>query len=168
MIRHVLLEDKADWVTIDEKTGKITSTKKMDRESPFVDDNNIYRVVIGAIDAGMKKPLSVLKLNKSWIMWSTGKLNAYDNDVFFCLYCGYQDEPPATGTCTVLIHLGDINDNQPKLVSNGVIMCGNKANKVTLSATDADNPPFGAPFTFSLGGDDTTLKQRWKLDPVYG
>lgn len=47
-------------------------------------------------------------------------------------------------------------------------MCGNKENKVTVQAKDNDEAPFGGPFAFSLGGDDETLKDTWKLDPDYG
>ncbi|XP_033982243.1 LOW QUALITY PROTEIN: cadherin-like protein 26 [Trematomus bernacchii] len=128
-VRHVLLEDQGKWMTIDAKTGTITTAKIMDRESEFVDENSVYKIVLGAID---------------------------------------DDEPPATGSCTVLIHLKDINDNKPMLANNSAILCGNKANKVMVTAMDDDVPPFSGPFTFSLVDDDKTVTERWKLDPSFG
>ncbi|XP_024230930.2 cadherin-like protein 26 [Oncorhynchus tshawytscha] len=127
-IRYELVEDPAGWFTIDPKTGEVTTVKKMDRESPYVNKDNIYTILIQAIDNG---------------------------------------EPPATATGTILVHLGDINDNTPYVVEKKLVMCGNK---VIVPVSDKDNHPFGCPCFLSLGADngDKALKSRWKLDPATG
>ncbi|XP_016340051.1 cadherin-like protein 26 isoform X2 [Sinocyclocheilus anshuiensis] len=126
-LRYELVQDPAKWVSVDSKTGKITTVQKMDRESSFI-KNGTYTVVVHAIDDG---------------------------------------QPPATGTCTVVVYLGDQNDNAPYLVSKNAVMCGNKVNRVDVKPTDLDGPPFAGPFTFSLGGEEE-LKSLWKLDPTTG
>ncbi|XP_036390053.1 cadherin-like protein 26 [Megalops cyprinoides] len=80
-------------------------------------------------------------------------------------------EPPATSTATLLVHLGDLNDNKPYLVTNSTHMCGNKAKSIEIKAKDDDVAPFGGPFAFSLRGEDKELKElksRFKLDPDTG
>lgn len=65
--------------------------------------------------------------------------------------------PPQTGTATVHIDLLDVNDNGPVFDSPEVIgyVSENEpagTSVMTLSATDPDLPPNGAPFTYKLIG----------------
>ncbi|KAJ8016234.1 hypothetical protein DPEC_G00005090 [Dallia pectoralis] len=120
--------DPAGWVTIDPKTGALTTVKPMDRESSYINKDSVYTILVRAIDDG---------------------------------------EPPATATGTVLVHLGDINDNLPSVSTKELIMCGDKVN---VTVQDNDQSPYGCPCSFSLGEDNsgTSQKSHWKLDPDTG
>nr|XP_033818499.1 cadherin-like protein 26 [Geotrypetes seraphini] len=50
-IRYKVLQDPEGWVTIDEKTGVITSVKELDRESSYV-NNGFYPIIVCAMDDG--------------------------------------------------------------------------------------------------------------------
>lgn len=87
--------------------------------------------------------------------------------MFLSLVCD-AGEPPATGTGTLMIHLGDKNDNAPHLTSNTSVMCGNKVDRVRVTAEDADAFPFSGPFTFMLDIEDQELESLWKLETSIG
>ncbi|XP_059836502.1 cadherin-like protein 26 isoform X1 [Hypanus sabinus] len=48
-IRFAKAYDPEDWVTINDKTGVVRALRKMDRESPYVNES-IYSVIIHAVD----------------------------------------------------------------------------------------------------------------------
>ncbi|XP_060794624.1 cadherin-like protein 26 isoform X3 [Neoarius graeffei] len=77
-------------------------------------------------------------------------------------------EPPCTGTGTLVVHLGDKNDNVPHLTSNTSVMCGNKADRVSVKAGDDDVFPYSGPFTFTFGKENQELNNLWKVDPITG
>ncbi|XP_058790848.1 cadherin-related tumor suppressor [Phymastichus coffea] len=71
--------------------------------------------------------------------------------------------PPQTGSATVRIDLTDVNDNGPTFDANQVVgyVSENEpagTSIMTLSATDPDLPPNGAPFSYKLiGGKQVDL-----------
>ncbi|XP_071020858.1 cadherin-like protein 26 isoform X2 [Oncorhynchus clarkii lewisi] len=65
--KYVKEKDPCDCVAVDTKTGKITTTKILDRESPYV-KNNVYQVTVIAIDDGQPP------------MTGTGTLNIHLKD----------------------------------------------------------------------------------------
>ncbi|XP_066529137.1 cadherin-like protein 26 isoform X2 [Hoplias malabaricus] len=82
------------------------------------------------------------------------------------LYVVDNGEPPMTGTGTLIIQVGDQNDNTPVLDVNSLSMClSDKPTSTNISAVDLDLPPYSGPFKFELLGD---VKGKWKLDPTYG
>ncbi|XP_048452175.1 desmoglein-2-like [Rhincodon typus] len=65
--------------------------------------------------------------------------------------------PASTSTGTIVIRVQDANDHWPNFVDLHPCMCGN-AKSLSLTAFDADGPPYAAPFQFNL--DSNT---KWKL-----
>ncbi|XP_020837157.2 LOW QUALITY PROTEIN: cadherin-like protein 26 [Phascolarctos cinereus] len=51
-IRFKLVHDPANWVTVDELSGVVTTVKHVDRESPYVNDS-FYTIIVSAIDDGV-------------------------------------------------------------------------------------------------------------------
>lgn len=63
ILRFVKGEDIAGWITVDEKTGQVSTNKILDRESPFV-KNSTYRATVYAVDGGKTPPIIILGVNK--------------------------------------------------------------------------------------------------------
>ncbi|XP_070275778.1 cadherin-like protein 26 isoform X2 [Myotis yumanensis] len=50
-IRYELAHDPASWVTVDERSGVVVTRRRLDRESPHV-NNGVYVVIAHAVDEG--------------------------------------------------------------------------------------------------------------------
>ncbi|CAJ0942455.1 unnamed protein product [Ranitomeya imitator] len=72
--------------------------------------------------------------------------------------------PPATGTGTLQINLGDVNDNAPYIYPTSAKMCEDSKdlNVITLGAWDKDLHPNADPFRFELGKQSVSDKS-WKI-----
>ncbi|XP_055452171.1 cadherin-like protein 26 [Psammomys obesus] len=51
-IRYELVHDPANWVTVDEKSGVVTTKRQIDRESPHV-NGSFYTIIVHAVDNGL-------------------------------------------------------------------------------------------------------------------
>ncbi|XP_058265022.1 cadherin-like protein 26 isoform X2 [Hemibagrus wyckioides] len=77
-------------------------------------------------------------------------------------------QPPLTGTGTLIIHLGDQNDNVPLLKkdSENVYVClADKETMTNITAEDLDLPPYSEPFHYELQGD---VDGKWRIEPNPG
>ncbi|XP_056157668.1 cadherin-like protein 26 [Lampris incognitus] len=76
------------------------------------------------------------------------------------------DEPPMTGSSTLLIHVKDQNDNAPQLAVNHLHVCvSDDPTTSNITAIDLDDEPYGGPVRFEMLGDVTG---KWRLSPSYG
>ncbi|KAM4623105.1 cadherin-like protein 26 [Discoglossus pictus] len=128
-IRYKIASDPAGLVTIDEKTGVVTTVKELDRESPYV-NQTLYTIVVHAIDDGV---------------------------------------PPQTGSGTVLLHISDVNDNTPRLITPYIETCEQATRDAgfLVKAEDKDLDPYAGPFKFELA-DDSRMKDTWKIGRSFG
>ncbi|KAJ6650659.1 hypothetical protein lerEdw1_005112, partial [Lerista edwardsae] len=128
-IRYRVASDPSGWVTINEKSGIVTTRKRVDKDTPDA-NNSVYTIVIHAIDDGL---------------------------------------PPLTGTGTIQLHVYDINDNPPALVTSSLAICEGKGKgPFLIQAEDRDSHPFAEPFIFELDEASQNVKNSWKLGENFG
>ncbi|XP_043945805.1 cadherin-like protein 26 [Protopterus annectens] len=76
--------------------------------------------------------------------------------------------PSQTGTGTMLIHLFDINDNAPYLVSSRLEVCEENEGPMIVKAADKDIDPYAGPFRFTLLNTEESDSRQWKLSHPSG
>ncbi|RXM92795.1 Cadherin-like protein 26 [Acipenser ruthenus] len=93
-----------------------------------------------------------------------------NNSIYSVIVLAVDDgKPPQTGTATVLIHLTDVNDNNPFLDSKYVHMCDDPKNtSIVVKATDKDIEPYSGPFIFQLLDKGNDVTNTWKLEQLQG
>ncbi|XP_078507707.1 cadherin-like protein 26 [Lissotriton helveticus] len=88
-----------------------------------------------------------------------------NNSVYSILIHAVDDgEPPQTGTGTIMLHVADINDNTPYLLSPYMEVCDQLKNpELMIHAADNDEDPFAGPFTFEMSDETRNAKDTWRL-----
>ncbi|XP_028591202.2 cadherin-like protein 26 isoform X3 [Podarcis muralis] len=72
--------------------------------------------------------------------------------------------PPQTGTGTIQLHLSDLNDNAPMLVTSLLVVCsGKEKGPFLVKAEDKDSDLYAEPFTFQLVETNGNVQDSWKL-----
>ncbi|XP_053250387.1 cadherin-like protein 26 isoform X3 [Podarcis raffonei] len=72
--------------------------------------------------------------------------------------------PPQTGTGTIQLHLSDLNDNAPMLVTSLLVVCrGKEKGPFLVKAEDKDSDLYAEPFTFQLAETNGNMQDSWKL-----
>lgn len=136
---------------MDPATGRITTSKIIDRESPYVKDG-VYKVTVLAADNGGDVHLGY-------------KRHSVTEETTFVLSPS-PGNPPMTGTATLTIHITDENDNAPSLAESTIHMCHSDGPLMAnITALDPDMEPYGGPFHFQLHGD---VEDKWKVEPKQG
>ncbi|XP_075902400.1 B-cadherin-like isoform X1 [Nelusetta ayraudi] len=98
-------------------------------------------------DSGIIKVKSKMDRESAFVREDkyTALIGAYDDD-----------EYPATGTGTLIIHLEDVNDNAPTIEEDAITVCNKKPAPQLLSVTDKDGPGFTSPYRVFLQGSSRT------------
>ncbi|XP_041081276.1 cadherin-like protein 26 isoform X2 [Polyodon spathula] len=93
-----------------------------------------------------------------------------NNSIYSVIVLAIDDgKPPETGTATVFIHLMDVNDNNPFLVSKYLHMCDDpKSTSILVKAVDKDIEPYSGPFNFQLLDKGNVVTNTWKLEQAQG
>lgn len=142
----------------------VTSVKAFDKDLRLQNNQFVYSIL-------SQDSSHVFKVNSlSGLIETAGKLDREINPEYTVTVAAIDTgNPPQTGTTTVLIKLSDVNDNGPVLNQNqlvGHVMENEAVGSLimTLSATDPDSKPNGAPFKYFLTGgthkDYVTINQN--------
>ncbi|KAL1509863.1 hypothetical protein ABEB36_004537 [Hypothenemus hampei] len=131
---------------------RVTTVKAIDKDVRYQNNQFSYSIIGGNIE-------QAFKIDPQTGDIQTSKELDRETIAIYSLTVGAIDtgSPPQTGTATVKINVLDVNDNGPifdppqvvgKILENQPPM----SKIMTLSATDPDLPPNGAPFTYKLIG----------------
>lgn len=131
---------------------KVASVKAVDKDVRPQNNQFGYSIIGGNVD-------QAFKIDPQTGQIETSRKLDREKTPTYSLTIGAIDTgiPPQTGTTLVKIQLSDINDNGPTFEASNLVGSVSEneppgTSIMTLSATDPDLPPNGAPFTYYLIG----------------